>query len=191
MGCQVHMLCSEAIALSGVTVHACSLLDVPAVEAAARSMGSIDVLILGVPPVMDDGPIGTGHNTAQMLEDLTLSGRGNANVLEAALPLMKDGLRRIACITEREASVGASVGAGSMTRHMALAGLNMLCRCQFNRLRPQGYTFRWYAADETPAPVSAAEYILMKLSYHPDEVYSHNEENRLVMRDGFLREIPW
>lgn len=39
--------------------------------------------------------------------------------------------------------------------------------------------------------MSAGEYILSQLSYHPDEAYIHSEVNRLVIRDGWLREIPW
>lgn len=191
LGDQVHILAREAFDAPGAQVHAANLLDGEALRALLPSLGRMDVLILGVPSVAEDGPIGFGHDTDAMLELLVYMGQGVANVVAESLPLMADGMKRIACITEGESSIGYARENDNMARHMALAGLNLIGKELFNRLRPQGFTFRWYADHDAAAPMSAAEYILSSLAFHPDEPPCHNEEDRLVMRDGFLREIPW
>lgn len=190
-GNRVHILAREAFALPGTQVHAVSLLDAQAIRALMADLGQIDILVLGVPPMAEDGPIGTSHGTDAMLEELVYMGQGIAGAVEACLPMMQSGMKRIACITERESSIGHARETGNMARHMALAGLNLIGKELFNRLRPAGFTFRWYAADEVTVPMRASEYILSSLAFHPDEPACHNEEDRLVMRDGFLREIPW
>lgn len=190
-GDRVHILAREAFALPRVQMHGVNLLDAEAVRTLAAELGTIDILILGVPPMTEDGSIGTNHDTDAMLEELVYMGQGIANTVEACLPMMQGGMKRIACITERESSISRARETGNMARHMALAGLNLIGKEMFNRLRPAGFTFRWYAADEDTVPMRASEYILSSLAFHPDEPACHNEEDRLVMRDGFLREIPW
>lgn len=37
----------------------------------------------------------------------------------------------------------------------------------------------------------AAEYIVSGLCYDEKEPYIHSDENRLVLRDAYLREISW
>ena len=189
-GDRVHILAREAFALPRVQVHGVNLLDAEAVRTLAADLGTIDILILGVPPMAEDGPIGTNHDTDAMLEELVYMGQGIAGTVEACLPVMQGGMKRIACITERESSISRAREEEGMARHMAMAGLNLMGRELFNRLRPEGFTFRWYAAEEG-APMSAAAYILAQLAWHPDEPPCHNDEDRLVMRDGWLREIPW
>ncbi|MGN1020819.1 MAG: hypothetical protein ACI4O7_10695 [Aristaeellaceae bacterium] len=191
MGDRVVILAREAFELPGAQVRAANLLDAQSLRALTADLGTVDILILGVPPMTGDGPIGAGHDTDAMLEELTYMGQGIANVVEACLPAMEGGMKRIACITERESSISRAREEGDMARHMALAGLNLMGRELFNRLRKEGFTFRWYAAEDAAAPMSAAAYILARLSWHPDEPPCHNDEDRLVMRDGFLREIPW
>lgn len=189
-GDRVHILAREAFVLSGAQVHAVNLLHAEAMRALAEDIGLIDILILGVPPIAEDGPIGTSHDTDAMLEELVYMGQGIANTVEACLPVMQGGMKRTACVTERESSISYAREEGGMARHMAMAGLNLMGRELFNRLRPEGFTFRWYAAEEG-APMRAAAYILSQLAWHPDEPPCHNDEDRLVMRDGWLREIPW
>lgn len=191
VGDQVFIFAREAYSLPGAQVCAVDLLDRATVRLALEQLGRMDILILGVPPMTADGAIGSGHDTETMLTELTYMGCGLANVVEESLPLMQDGMKRIACLTERESSIGYARETDRMAYHMAMAGLNLMGRELFNRLRPQGFTFRWYAEEGADAPMSAAEYFLMPLAFHPDEPACHNEEDRLVMRDGFLREIPW
>lgn len=58
-------------------------------------------------------------------------------------------------------------------------------------LRPEGFTFRWYCAEEHSGGMTAGEYLLSGLCYDAREPYLHSDENRFVMRDACLREIAW
>lgn len=190
-GASVHVLAREDFSLQSAQVHPVNLLDAAQLRQVLAPLGQIDILVLGAPPMAEDGPIGTGHDADAMLEELVYTSRGTGNVIEAALPQMEGGMKRIACITVRESSVATVTESDNMLRHMALACVNKIGRELFNSLRPKGFTFRWYAADDAPAPMSAVEYILCGLSYHPDEYTCHNDEDRIVIRDGYLKEVSW
>lgn len=113
---------------------------------------------------------------------------------EALIPLMeKSPVRRIAFLSETASSINYMEQTGDFARHMTQAALHMMQRIWFNRLRPQGYTFRCYAGTAAPSGggMSARDYILQDFSFDANEPFIHSEENRLVMRDSFLREIPW
>lgn len=178
----------------GVRTLAVDWVDKAALEQAAQEaadQGRIDILILGVPLCDADGPIGAGHDTEKMADTLVECARGTLNIIEASLPWLRKGMKRMACITETESSNAWSQGKDNLTYHQCLAGMNMLGKLMFNKLRPEGFTFRWYCDDDDDAPMCAAEYIASQLSYDPREPVIHNDEDRLVMRDGFLREIAW
>lgn len=113
---------------------------------------------------------------------------------EALLPLMeKSSIKRIAILSETASSINGMEQTGDFAYHMTQSALHMMLRIWFNRLRPQGYTFRCYA--ETLAPfgggMPAKDYILRDFSFDAKEPYIHSEENRLVMRNSLLKEIPW
>lgn len=190
-GCRVTLLQKEKRETPGVDSVEIDLLDTAAVQALAESFERIDVLVLGAPPCPPDGPIGAGHDLDAMLDALTYLGRGTGNLLEACEPKLRMGMKRIACITEPECSHALGVEADNLLRHQMLCALNVLGKELFNRLRPEGFTFRWFCEGDTPAPMPAGEYILAQLSYHPDEAYIHSDENRLTLRNGYLQEIPW
>ena len=92
---------------------------------------------------------------------------------------------------EMESSNSWSTGRADLAYHASLAGLNMMGKILFNRLRPEGFTFRWYCDDGAPGGMCAAEYIVSGLCYDEKEPYIHSDENRLVLRDAYLREISW
>lgn len=190
-GCTVLMLQKSPRPVPGIRTAALDLLNMQAVQALADTYDYLDMLVLGVPPCTEDGPIGTGHDLDAMLDQLVYLGRGTANLVEACLPKLRKGMKRIACITEPEGSHFLGCEAGNLLRHQMLAALNMLGKELFNKLRPEGFTFRWFCEGDTPGPMGAGEYLLARLSYHPDEAAIHSDENRLVIRDGALREIPW
>lgn len=184
----------EPAAHAGVQGVAVDWMDAPALAQAAQEaagLQGLDILVLGVPACAPDGPIGTGHDADAMEEALVRCARGTLNLLDCCLPLMQQGMKRIGCITTRESSIGWHEGRGDLTNHAAMAGMNMLGKLMFNRLRPQGFTFRWYCDEGKAAPMCAAEYMVTPLSYDPREPAIHNEEDRIVMRNGFLKEIPW
>ena len=190
-GCRVLMLQKQPCPVEGVETLTVDLLDQQAVEELVQTLDHIDILVLGAPPCAQDGPVGEGHDLNAMLEEMVYLGRGTANLVEACIPGLRRGMKRIACITEPEGSHFLGCEAGNLLRHQLLAALNMLGKQLFNRLRPEGFTFRWFCEGDAPGPMNAGQYMLAALSYHPDEAAIHNDENRLVIRDGSLREIPW
>lgn len=190
-GCRVILVQKEKREVPGVEAAVVNLMDTGAVHALVEGLDHIDVLVLGAPPCPEDGPIGTGHDLNAMLEELVYFSRGTGNLMEACIPKLKEGMKRIACLTEPEGTHSQGRESGNILRHQMLAALGVLGKQLFNRYRPEGFTFRWFCEGNAPGPMSAGEYILSQLSYHPDEAYIHSEENRLVIRDGWLREIPW
>lgn len=189
--CRVILLQKEKRETPDVDSVVINLMDAAAVQAFVDPLERVDVLVLGAPPCPADGSIGTKHDLDAMLDALVYLGRGTGNLLEACEPKLRMGMKRIACITGPEGTHALDTGTNNLLYHQMLCALNMLGKQLFNRLRPDGFTFRWFCEGETPAPMSAGEYILAQLSYHPDEAYIHSDENRLVLRNGYLQEIPW
>ena len=77
---------------------------------------------------------------------------------------------------------------------MVSAACNMAIRIMFNRLRPLGYTFRVFAAQDINSPDEAsyaAEYFITDRSLEEEEPNIRSDENRIVMRDMYEVEIPW
>jgi hypothetical protein len=69
----------------------------------------------------------------------------------------------------------------------------MAIKTTFNRLRPEGYTFRLYGVknfgDSRECP-AIADYCVWNRSQE-EESPVHSDENRLVMRDKSEIEYPW
>ena len=139
----------------------------------------------------DGGEIGAGHDSAVLVDAMMRNVYGSRSTAEAFLPLLRRGMKRIAAITEIESSNSWSTGKTDLAYHASLAGLNMMGKILFNHLRPEGFTFRWYCDDGAPGGMCAADYITSGLCYDEKEPYIHSDENRLVLRDAWLREISW
>lgn len=157
-----------------------------------KNEGGIDLLLFGVDErIPEDDTIGS-HDCEALLEVLGGQINRTQDIIEAALPLLRSGdLKRIGMITKKDSSVSYCRDDSNYGQHMVWAGLNMVGRLYFNMLRPEGFTFRWYCAEENAGGMSAGEYLLGGLCYDPNEPYMHSDENRFVMRDSYLREIPW
>ncbi len=153
--------------------------------------GRLDILILGTSHTIHDGEIGTQHDYDQMLDVMMENVYGNLQTVKAFEPLLKCGMKRIAGIVDIESSNNYAVQADDMAYHASAAAFNMMGKVLFNHLRPDGFTFRWYCEDEKQVGICAAEYIAAALCYDEKEPYTHSDENRLVLRNALLREIPW
>lgn len=162
-------------------------------EEIRQKEGYIDLLLLGTADNLEeDGAIDTVHDYDRLLESVGGQINRMQNAIEEALPLLRKGnLKRIGMITRKESSIRCCNNTCNYSRHMALAGLNMTGKIYFNLLRPEGFTFRWYCSEENAGGMSAGEYLLSGLCYDANEPYCHSDENRFVMRDSYLREIPW
>lgn len=164
-------------------------------EKAAKQLedrhGRLDILILGTIGDAGDGEIGSGHSDEMMLDTLMNDTYGNLQIAEAFEPLLKNGLKRIAGITDVESSNTNCTGAANIGASAAAAAFNMMGRILYNHLRPEGFTFRWYCDDGKTGGMCAGEYIASALCYDPKEPYTHSDENRMVLRDAYLRELSW
>lgn len=112
-------------------------------------------------------------------------------LVEAALPLLRKGKKRLGLITSAATSTREPKETEDFAFAMTQAGLHMLWKLYFNKLRPEGFTFRVFCPEEDGSGISAGKYMQMDFCYDSREDYIHNEENRIVMRDGHMREISW
>ena len=153
----------------------------------------IDLLLLGADEHMpQDVTIAGKHDCEQLLEILGTQINRTQEVIDAAIPLLrKSDLKRIGMITKKDSSISNCRADHNFGQHMAWAGLNMIGKLYFNLLRPEGFTFRWYCAEKNSGGMSAGEYLLSNLCFDAGEPYIHSDENRLVMRDAYLREVAW
>ena len=112
-------------------------------------------------------------------------------LVEAAHDLMTESeIRRIAILSDKEASVRECLKTGDFGYQMSRASINMALKIFFNRYRPEGFTFRCFAAG-AEGGLTPYNYIIRNLCFDPKEPYIHSDENRLCFRDGFYREYAW
>lgn len=181
--------------------HDCKVYTLPEKETDIKTLlaeieqkeGSVDLLVFGADErIPEDGAVGMERDYDGLLELLGEQMNRVQDTIEETLPLLRKGnLKRIGMITKKESSVSYCKDVCNYGQHMAWAGFNMVGKIYFNLLRPEGFTFRWYCAEENAEGMSAGEYLLSGLCYDPKELYCHSDENRFVMRDSYLREIPW
>ena len=117
--------------------------------------------------------------------------------LESSLPALDRGREKRICFVTSGAY--ASVNWNEQTRGygyaMSKAALSQAAKICYNRLYPEGYTFRMFdPLSETVAPslAASAAYDLFTRSraYDPD-TRSRTDEARFVLRDALGREWPW
>lgn len=180
-GCRVYTLSGKESEVRGL------------LKEIEQKEGKADILLLGVDEqIPEDGPIGVKHDYDALLKVVSEQINRTQDAIEAALPLLRKGeLKRIGMITRKDSSNSNCKDDCNYGQHMAFAGLNMVGKLYFNLLRPEGFTFRWYCAEKNAGGMSPGEYLLSGLCYDPKEPYIHSDENRFVMRDSHLREIPW
>lgn len=112
-------------------------------------------------------------------------------LVETMLPLLRAGKKRIGLITSASTSIRCVTETEDFGYAMAQASLHMMWKQYFNKLRPEGFTFRCFCPNEDGKGIPAGKYMQMDFCYDPKEPYTHSEENFIVMRDGWFREIPW
>ncbi|MBM7582028.1 NAD(P)-dependent dehydrogenase (short-subunit alcohol dehydrogenase family) [Caldicoprobacter guelmensis] len=192
------------------------LLDVSfdeSVKAAAMQVSSIvnhlDMLInnAGIISPYNELDIREQLNYEDMHRIYDVNALGPIRTVGAFLPLMDNGrLKRLCFVSSEAGSIGACTRKAWYGYCMSKAALNMAVKIIFNRLRPEGYTFRlyhpgwmrtymWgeknYEADMEPeeAAVYALQYFLSGTPYAEGDI--HIDEDRLVLRDYRLNEWPW
>ncbi|MDD4797084.1 MAG: SDR family NAD(P)-dependent oxidoreductase [Eubacteriales bacterium] len=162
----------------------------------ADAAGGIDMLVLNCVGAAPTGTILDGLDYAAIADAYDAQTLSPLRAVHHFLPLLRAGAgKRICYVTTCEGCNNLCDDTRDYGAHLSRAALNMQARILFNRLRPEGFTFRLYCRD-SDAPdhlqgAYAAEYFLRDRCYYPEEDYIHNDENRLVLRDGHARELPW
>ncbi|MBE5804884.1 MAG: hypothetical protein E7316_10290 [Clostridiales bacterium] len=116
---------------------------------------------------------------------------GAHELVEVMLPFLRKGKKRLGLITSADTSIRDPRETKDFAFAMTQAGLHMLWKLYFNKLRPEGFTFRCFCPNPDGSGLSAGEYMHMDFCYDAREEYIHSEENRIVLRDGCFREISW
>lgn len=161
------------------------------VLAAIEGEGKLDYLIVQATHRGENvQPLGQ-LNYQDMAQVFDRGVNGAHALVEAALPLLRKGKKRLGLITSAATSTREPKETRDFAFAMTQAGLHMLWKLYFNRLRPEGFTFRVFCPEEDGSGVSTGKYMQMDFCYDAREDYIHNEENRIVMRDGHMREISW
>ena len=112
-------------------------------------------------------------------------------LIEALLPLLRAGKKRLGLITSETTSIRCVTETEDFGYAMAQASLHMMWKQYFNKLRPEGFTFRCFCPNEDGSGIPAGKYMQMDFCFDPGEPYTHSEENFIVMRNGWFEEVPW
>jgi NAD(P)-dependent dehydrogenase (short-subunit alcohol dehydrogenase family) len=183
-------------------------LDITSVEstrAAAQTVAGmvdrVDLLInnAGVISPTVERAVGDGLDYAEAHREFDVNALGALRVLEGFLPLTNQSAMKRLCFVSSEA--------GSITRCerqawygycMSKAALNMAIKITFNRLRPEGYTFRVYhpgwmrsymhGSKNMEADLELDEAAAMALPFFLEE---REDEDTLALIDYQGQTWPW
>lgn len=198
MGCNVARILLPGQTEEGIALDS---LDIESIRQAASEVAKImpapDMLVINIDrsDPSECSTILEKQDWSELIQEYNVNAIGPVAVLYGFRPLLDQGDgKRICVVTTAEGSNYACVDQGGFGRHMSRAALNMAMNLEFNGLRPKGYTMRMYCKDqqapEADIGAYAAEYFLRNRSNEP-ESYKHSDENRLVLRDAYARELPW
>ncbi len=143
----------------------------------------------------------------EMCRLYNINALGPLRTVEAFLPLLESSpVKRLCFISSEAGSINACDRQSWYGYCMSKAALNMEVKILFNRLRPQGYTFRLYhpgwlrsymgGTKNTEADLEPRDAAALALAYFLRERAADTnnrriDENRLVLRDWRGREMPW
>ncbi len=171
---------------------------------------SIDLLINNAGVITDrsEDSIRIPQDYEEMIRLYQVNALGPIRMSEAFLPLLARGeLKRLCYVSSEAGSIGKAERTAWFGYCMSKAALNRGVRMLFDRLRPDGYTFRLYhpgwlrtymsgtrneEAELEPAESAkpALDYFLGSTLPWDDQPHAVDED-RLVMRDYQGREWPW
>lgn len=122
---------------------------------------------------------GSGKATANCLN---VNAMGPIRMVEAFLPLMERGDRKLCFFSSEAGSITLAHRKGDVSYCVSKTCLNMAVRLMFEKLRPQGYRFRLYH------PGWVRSYML---GYKSTEGNFEPEESAAVAYEQFTKERRW
>ena len=167
--------------------------DLKDVMKALEAQGKLDYLII---QAEEKGtsikPAGLGElDYADIAQTYDVNVGASFELIEALLLLLRAGKKRLGLITSKSTSIRCVAETEDFGYAMSQASLHMMWKQYFNKLRPEGFTFRCFCPNEDGSGISAGKYMQMDFCFDPKEPYTHSEENFIIMRDSLFREIPW
>ena len=156
-----------------------------------RREGKLDYLIVQATDRGESASTFGGLDYQNICQVFDRGVNGSHDLVEAMIPFLREGKKRLGLITSADTSIREPGETKDFAFAMTQAGLHMLWKLYFNKLRPEGFTFRVFCPNPDGSGLSAGEYMHMDFCYDEREEYIHSEENRMVMRDGWMREISW
>jgi NAD(P)-dependent dehydrogenase (short-subunit alcohol dehydrogenase family) len=115
-----------------------------AAQAVAGWADRVDLLISNAGIGAGRSQLGEGLDYAAMQRAFNVNALGAIRMVEAFLPLMQDGRRRLCFVSSEAGSVSLAHREGASGYCMSKTALNMAVRIMHNDLYPEGYTFRLY-----------------------------------------------
>ena len=173
--------------------HADEKAGLEAVLQELKKEGKLDYLIIQAEERSQNmKPIGLGElDYTDIVKTYDTNVGATFELIEIMLPLLRAGKKRIGLITSASTSIRCVTETEDFGYAMSQASLHMMWKQYFNKLRPEGFTFRCFSPNKDGSGISAGKYMQMDFCYDPNEPYTHSEENFIVMMDGLFREIPW
>lgn len=180
-------------------------------EIVSKSTDRIDLIIsnAGISSATKDIHIRGNQDYDELQRVYNINALGPLRVVEALLSFTdKSTMKRICVVSSEAGSINFCSRKAWYGYCMSKAALNMGVKILFNRLRPEGYTFRLYhpgwlrtymsgtknnQADMEPdgAAKNALAYFLGERFSRNEGGKEQNDEDRLVMRDWKGSEWPW
>jgi NAD(P)-dependent dehydrogenase (short-subunit alcohol dehydrogenase family) len=172
-----------------------------AAQAVGQAVDHVDLVLnnAGVISPTLSHPIQEPQDYAEMHRMYDVNAVGPLRVIDAFLPLIAASpMKRLAFVSSEAGSVNRCERDAWYGYCMSKTALNMGVSMLFNKLRPEGYTFRVYhpgwvrsymgGAKDTRAQLEPEEAAVPAIAYF---LRDRADEDRLVMRDWRGREWPW
>ncbi|MBB3129616.1 NAD(P)-dependent dehydrogenase (short-subunit alcohol dehydrogenase family) [Paenibacillus rhizosphaerae] len=156
-----------------------------AVERIQEQTSRVDLLVCGTLSSQGKESAGIANMSADLvLEDYQANALGPIRVIEACLPLMDHGLRRIALLSDVQGSLGLGLSGAGTGYAMSKAALHMAYTMLHGDLGRKGFTFRLFEPGPEPETEVSAE---AAAAYFTG---SREDEERMVMLDWRGQEVP-
>jgi NAD(P)-dependent dehydrogenase (short-subunit alcohol dehydrogenase family) len=169
-----------------------------AAQAVAGWASRVDLLISNAGIGAGRSQLGEGLDYAAMQRAFSVNALGAIRMVEAFLPLMQSGMRRLCFVSSEAGSVSLAHREGASGYCMSKTALNMAVRIMHNDLYPEGYTFRLYhpgwmrsymsGKKGTLADMEPEEAAAKAIPFFLDDL---EDEGRLALIDYLGREWPF